>query len=131
MQAIRYTILALALAALPGLAAAQTYGDKAQQPSADKQTTPSAPASEGTMNKGAAGNTAHQKALAACDQKPAEQQQACRDAADAKFKSGSEKSSSDKSSTDKSGSEKSGSEKSGSKPMRSPAPMDIPLSMQA
>lgn len=86
-QAIRYTILALALAALPGLAAAQTYGDKAQQPSTT--TTPSqttTPSTDGdTMNKGSSTSSAHQKALAACDQKPADQQHACRDAADAKF----------------------------------------------
>ncbi|HEX8013480.1 MAG TPA: hypothetical protein VF814_21545 [Casimicrobiaceae bacterium] len=90
-QAIRYTILALALAALPGLTAAQAYsGEKAQQPSATdtpSQTSPSTSRSEGTMGKGASSSTsaAYQKALAACDRKPANQQQACRDAADARY----------------------------------------------
>jgi hypothetical protein len=104
-QAIRYTILALALAALPGLAAAQTYGDKAQQPST--ATTPSQTTTPGTgtetMNKGTSTSAAYQKALSACDQKPADQQQACRDAADAKFskqQQGMDKSATDKSSSD-------------------------------
>ncbi len=103
-QAIRYTILALALAALPGLAAAQTYGDKAQQPSTtttpSQTTTPST--GTDTMNKGTSTSAAYQKALAACDQKPADQQQACRDAADAKF--GKQQQGMDKSATDKSSS---------------------------
>src|SRR5258708_9470674 len=102
-QAIRYTILALALAALPGLAAAQTYGDKAQQPSTTttpSQTTTPSPGGD-TMNKGSSTSAAYQKALSACDQKPADQQQACRDAADAKYnkQQGMDKSSTDKSST--------------------------------
>jgi len=86
-QAIRYTILALALAALPGLAAAQTYGDKAQQPSTTTTPSPATTPSSGgdTMNKGSSTSAAYQKALAACDQKPADQQQSCRDAADAKY----------------------------------------------
>jgi hypothetical protein len=107
-QAIRYTILALALAALPGLAAAQTYGDKAQQPST--ATTPSQTTTPGTgtdtMNKGTSTSAAYQKALSACDQKPADQQQACRDAADAKFSKqhqGMDKSATDKSSSDQPG----------------------------
>jgi hypothetical protein len=39
----------------------------------------------GTMDKGSAANPAYQKALAACEQKPAEQQQACREAATARY----------------------------------------------
>jgi hypothetical protein len=39
----------------------------------------------GTMDKGSSTNAAYQKALAACEQKPAEQQQACRDAATARY----------------------------------------------
>jgi hypothetical protein len=87
-QTIRYTILALAIAALPGLVAAQTYGDKAQQPSTTTtpgQTTMPGSSGTDTMNAGTSASAAYQKALAACDRKPADQQQACRDAADAKF----------------------------------------------
>ena len=108
-QAIRYTILALALAALPGLAAAQTYGDKAQQPSTTPPSPATTPSTGGgdTMNKGSSTSAAYQKALAACDQKPADQQQSCRDAADAKYgkqQQGMDKGSSmDKSATGKSG----------------------------
>ena len=123
-QAIRYTILALALAALPGLAAAQTYGDKAQQPAAKDtqiQTTPAAPATDSTMNKGTPANPAYQKALAACDQKPADQQQACRDAVDARFKGASDKATTDKSSGDK----------PTGKPMSAPAPNFPPIGYPA
>ena len=122
-QAIRYTILALALAALPGLAAAQTYGDKAQQPSTtttpSQTTTPST--GTDTMNKGSSTSAAYQKALAACDQKPAEQQQACRDAADAKF-------SKQQQGTDK-GMDK-GMDKSSSDQPATSAPKAVPSSKQ-
>jgi hypothetical protein len=86
-QTIRYTILTIALTALSGLALAQSYGDKPQQPGASNapaQTAPS-PMNNGTMDKGSSTNAAYQKALAACEQKPAEQQQACRDAASARY----------------------------------------------
>jgi hypothetical protein len=91
-QAIRHTILALALAlaAFPAFVAAQSYGDKPQQPAttgAQSQAAPAAPMNNGMMNKGspATTSTAYQKALAACDQKSADQQQPCRDAVDARF----------------------------------------------
>ena len=123
-QAIRYTILALALAALPGLAAAQTYGDKAQQPSTtttpSQTTTPST--GTDTMNKGTSTSAAYQKALAACDQKPADQQQACRDAADAKF-------SKQQQGMDK-GMDKSATDKSSSDQPATSAPKAVPLSKQ-
>jgi hypothetical protein len=87
-QTIRYTILTLALAAFSGLALAQSYGDKPQQPGATNtpaQTAPGAPMNNGTMDRGSSTNGAYQKALAACQQKPAAQQQACRDAATARY----------------------------------------------
>jgi hypothetical protein len=87
-QTIRYTILTIALAALSGLAVAQSYGGKPQQPGANgtlAQTAPAAPMNNGTMDKDSSTNAAYQKALAACEQKPAEQQQACRDVATARY----------------------------------------------
>ena len=87
-QSIRQTILTVALAAVSGLALAQSYGDKPQQPAttaAPAQTAPGAPMSNGTMDKNSATNAAYQKALAACEQKPAEQQAACREAATARY----------------------------------------------
>jgi hypothetical protein len=81
-RTIRYSLLAFALAALPTLAVAQTYGDKPQQQPA--ATTP-APSNDDSMNKQLSPNAAYQKALAACEQKPSEQQQACRDAATARY----------------------------------------------
>lgn len=86
-QTIRYTMLTVALAALSGVAFAQSYGDKPQQPATTAtpaQTAP-APMNNGTMDKNSSMSAAYQKALAACEQKPAEQQQACRDAATARY----------------------------------------------
>lgn len=87
-QTIRYSVLTIALAALSGLALAQSYGDKPQQPGATNmpaQAAPGAPMNNGTMDKDSSTNAAYQKALAACEQKPAAQQQACRDAATARY----------------------------------------------
>jgi hypothetical protein len=88
-RTIRHTTLAIAVAALSGLALAQSYGDKPQQPGASSgmpaQTAPGAPMNNGMMDKGSSADTAYQKALAACEQKPAAQQQACREAANARY----------------------------------------------
>jgi hypothetical protein len=87
-RTIRYTILTLAFAAWSGLALAQSYGGKPQQPGATNtpaQTAPAAPVNNGAMDKGSSTNVAYQKALATCEQKPSAQQQACRDAATARY----------------------------------------------
>lgn len=87
-QTIRYTIMTIALAALSGFAFAQSYGDKPQQPGAASppaQAAPGTPMNNGMMDKGSSTSAAYQKALAACEQKPAAQQQACRDAATARY----------------------------------------------
>jgi hypothetical protein len=81
-QTTRFAILAIALATWSGLALAQSYGGKPQQPAA---SAPAAPMNNGTMDKSSPQSPAYQKALAACDQKPAAQQQACRDAAAAHY----------------------------------------------
>jgi hypothetical protein len=81
-QTIRRTILTVALATLSGLAVAQSYGDKPQQPGASNAP---AQTNNGMMDKSAGKDAAYQKALAACEQKPATQQQPCRDAANAQY----------------------------------------------
>ena len=84
-QTIRYAVLAIALGTWSGLALAQSYGDKPQPgaTTAPAQTEPNG--TNGTMPKESSTSAAYQKALAACEQKPAEQQQACREAATARY----------------------------------------------
>jgi hypothetical protein len=79
----RFAILVIALATCSGLALAQSYGGKPQQPAA---SAPAAPMNNnGMMDKSSPPSPAYQKALSACDQKPAAQQQSCRDAAAARY----------------------------------------------
>jgi len=86
-KSIRHTLLALAIGALPVLAAAQNYpSTTAQQPAATPSASPSTNMQNSTMGKSA--NSDYGQAIAACEQKPMSERVACRQAADSKFGKG-------------------------------------------
>lgn len=85
-KAIRHTLLALALATLPVLAAAQSYPSGTSQQPAATPSTPPAAATQNSVNR--SGNSDYGQAIAACEQKPMSERVACRQAADAKFGKG-------------------------------------------
>jgi hypothetical protein len=85
-RALRHTLLAIAISALPAFAAAQTYpSGTMQHPAATPTIAPSA-ATQNSVNRSA--NSDYGQAIAACEQKPMSERVACRQAADSQFGKG-------------------------------------------
>jgi hypothetical protein len=85
-RALRHTLLAIAISAVPAFAAAQTYpSGTMQHPAATPTIAPSA-ATQNSVNRSA--NSDYGQAIAACEQKPMSERVACRQAADSQFGKG-------------------------------------------
>ena len=83
-KALRRTLLALTLGALPMLAAAAgNYPSGTSQPSAATPSTPPTTATQNSVNR--SGNSDYGQAIAACEQKPMSERVACRQAADTQY----------------------------------------------
>jgi hypothetical protein len=95
IESIRRTLLLVALAALPGFVAAagSQAGDNGRQPigadtDSPRQAVPNATTNDDIVDYGTSyygATTAYQRSLFYCNQKPPELQDACRDAADARY----------------------------------------------
>ena len=86
-KALRHTLLAVAIGALPLVAAAQTHSMNTAPPSTTPSTAPSTNSMQNnTMRQ--ADNSGYGQAIAACDKKPMSERTACRQAADSQFGKG-------------------------------------------
>ena len=87
-KALRHTLLAIAIGAMPLIAAAQTNSSSTTGTTAMPSTSPTTNSMHGNTMRSADNSSAYGQAIAACEKKPMSERTACRQAADSQFGKG-------------------------------------------
>jgi hypothetical protein len=87
-KALRHTLLAIAIGAMPLIAAAQTNSSSTTGTTATPSTSPTTNSMHGNTMRSADNGSAYGQAIAACEKKPMSERTACRQAADSQFGKG-------------------------------------------
>lgn len=87
-KALRHTLLAIAIGAMPLIGAAQTNSSSPASTTGAPSTPPTTNSMHGNTMRSADNSSAYGQAIAACDKKPMSERTACREAADSQFGKG-------------------------------------------